>query len=55
MTKREMLNFLREQREKDLNHQAIITNTTSETYQRLIQERIDAYNAIIQYVESSHQ
>lgn len=51
MTKREMLDFLRELREKDLNHQAIITNTTSDTYQRLIQDRIDAYNAIIQYIE----
>lgn len=50
MTKESMLDFLRERREESLNHQAVIINRTSETYQQLVQDKIDAYNAIINYM-----
>lgn len=50
ITKDMMIDFLRERRNEALNHQAVITNKTSEVYQQLVQGKIDAYNAIIDYI-----
>lgn len=45
-----MIDFLRERLNEALNHQAVITNRTTEVYQQLVQDKIDAYNAILDYI-----
>ena len=50
ITKDIMIDFLRERLNEALNHQAVITNRTTEVYQQLVQDKIDAYNAILDYI-----